>query len=361
MQIGVVGCGYWGSKHVRVLQQMADIERVSVIDPREERRKALLGSFPSLGSFSGLKSARHDLDAVVIATPPSTHLELALEALSYGKHVLIEKPMTNTVAGAHRLIEEADAAGLTLMVGHTFEYNAAVWKLGETIKSGELGSLYYIDTARLNLGLYQTDVNAVWDLAPHDISIINYLLGRPPDVVQAWASSHAHAYLEDVAYLRLQYLDLDVTAQVHVSWLDPCKVRRVTVVGSQKMAVYNDLADAERVRIYDKGVVPAPAHAEYHDVPMTYRYGGIVSPFIALQEPLSIQDQHFVECVRSGKRPWTDGESGLAVVQVLEAATLSLSEGRPVALGGLAGGNGSGPVPAASRPRELGPRSWHDL
>jgi len=335
MRIGVIGCGYWGSKHVRVLQQTTDVDYVAVIDPREDRRTALLRSFPALGSFAAFEAAARHVDAVVIATPPSSHVDLALQALRAGKHVLIEKPMATSVVGARQVTHEAEAAGLTLMVGHTFEYNAAVWRLREAITSGELGSLYYIDTARLNLGLYQTDVNVIWDLAPHDLSIVNYLLGRPPDMVQAWASSYAHAYLKDVAYLRLQYRDMGTTAQIHVSWLDPCKVRRVTAVGSQKMAVYNDLADDERIRIYDKGVVAAEGDLEPYEMPMSYRYGGITSPYIALQEPLNVQDRHFVECIQSCKQPLTNGENGLRVVQMLEAADLSVKTERQVALESL--------------------------
>jgi predicted dehydrogenase len=340
MRIGVVGCGYWGSKHVRVLQQLSDVEQVVIIDPQEERRRALLKSFPSLRALNDLSSAIDDVDALVIATPPSSHFELALQALEAGKHVLIEKPMTTDTASARRLIDEAEAASLVLMVGHTFEYNAAVWKLREVIKSGELGSVYYVDTARLNLGVYQNDINVIWDLAPHDISIINYLLDSTPAAVQVWGSSHAHTYLEDVAYMRLQYPDHGITAQIHVSWLDPCKVRRVTVVGSRKMAVYNDLADAERVRIYDKGVEAAGDGEPFHDLPMSYRHGGIFSPFIALQEPLSIQDEHFVDCILHGRPPLTDGNDGLAVVQVLEAAELSLRHGIRVPLQAVRSWNG---------------------
>lgn len=331
MRIGVLGCGYWGSKHIRLLQQMSDVDHVVVVDPREERLRTLRRSFPALQSFRDLDAALDHVDAVVVATPPSTHVGLASRALAAGKHVLIEKPMATSTASGRRLIEEAEAASLTLMVGHTFEYNAAVWKLREVIECGDLGNVYYIDTARLNLGLYQSDINVVWDLAPHDISIINHVLGCTPTTIQAWGSSHAHAYLEDVAYLRLRYAEVGITAQIHVSWLDPCKVRRVTVVGSRKMAVYNDLADQERLRIYDKGVVKAAQQEEFCP-PLSYRYGGIYSPFIALQEPLGIQDQHFLDCIRTGRRPHTDGENGLAVVQILEAATLSLRRGRPVSL-----------------------------
>jgi predicted dehydrogenase len=330
MRVGVVGCGYWGSKHVRVLQQLANVSHVAIIDTKVERLQLLLRSFPALRAFHDLMSALPYVDAVIVATPPRTHMPLGLEALHAGKHVLIEKPMTTDTASAQRLIEEAKAASLTLMVGHTFEYNPAVLKLREIMQSGELGRVYYIDTARLNLGIYQPDINVIWDLAPHDISIINYLLGSHPTVVQAWGSPHAHTFLEDVAYLRLHYTDARVTAQIHVSWLDPCKVRRVTVVGSKKMAVYNDVADQERLRIYDKGVEAAEQQGDFHGPNISYRYGDIFSPFIAMHEPLAVQDEHFLECVRLGERPNSDGENGLAVVKVLQAAALSLRHDMPV-------------------------------
>jgi predicted dehydrogenase len=221
-----------------------------------------------------------------------------------------------------------DAAAV-LMVGHTFEYNAAVWKLRELVETGELGSIYYLDSARLNLGLYQSDVNVVWDLAPHDVSIFNHVLGSRPAVVQAWGSRHVHRDLEDVAHIRLLYLDPAVTATIHVSWLDPCKVRRVTVVGSRKMAVYNDLATEERVRIFDKGLM-VPTEGALQEVPMSYRYGDIRSPFLAFEEPLNLQDKEFVRAVLTGSRPRTDGANGLDVVRALEAAQISLREGRAV-------------------------------
>lgn len=330
MRVGVVGCGYWGAKHVRVLQSLAGVEQVVLIDPRETARATLGKAFPTLGSFAHLDDALAHVDALVIATPPSSHATLGLRALHAGKHVLIEKPLAVNVKDAQALVEAAEATGMTLMVGHTFEYNAAVWQLREIVASGELGDIHYIDSARLNLGIYQQDVNVVWDLAPHDVSILNYVLQSMPQRVHAWGGSHAHSLSEDVAYLRLEYKEVDVTAQVHVSWLDPCKVRRVTVVGSKKMAVYNDLTTEERIRIYDKGVAPVAKGAALTDPPMSYRYGSIVSPFIEFEEPLRIEDQHFVECVLEGKRPRTDGVNGLAVVEVLEAATTALREGCPV-------------------------------
>jgi predicted dehydrogenase len=220
------------------------------------------------------------------------------------------------------------------MAGHTFEYNSAVHELKKQLDDGQLGRIHYIDTARLNLGLYQSDVNVVWDLAPHDISIINYVLGSEPSSVQAVGSRHAHASLEDVAYINLQYASVEASAHVHVSWLDPCKVRRVTLVGSQRMAVYNDLVDEGRVKVYDKGVAePPPAQV---GPAMTYRYGGMYSPYIPAKEPLVAEMEHFLHCIETGEEPVSGGASGLGVVRVLEAAEHSLHTGMPVELEPLA-------------------------
>lgn len=335
MRVGVVGCGYWGSKHVRVLSGMPEVDQVVIIDPRSDRRRSLQASFPSSPAVDTLERALPDVDAVVVATPPETHANLALTAIRAGKHVMVEKPLATTTLDGRRMQAEAHAAGVTLMTGHTFEYNPAVLKLRQVIDSGELGDLYYLDTARLNLGIYQSRVNVAWDLAPHDISIANFLLGSAPTEVQAWGSSHAHRYLEDVAYLRLNYAERGVTAHIHVSWLDPCKVRRVTAVGSRKMAVYNDLAGDERLRIYDKGVEEralAEAGGEMHHFPISYRQGGMHAPFIDLAEPLRAEDEHFIYCCTTGRTPRSDGHSGIAVVGVLEAADVSLRESRAVRL-----------------------------
>lgn len=330
MRIGVVGCGYWGSKHLRVLHGVPEVQSVVAIDSESDRLESLSRVFAGLPGFANLDDALDQVDALIIATPPSTHVPLALKAIHAGKSVLIEKPLATSTSDARLLIKEAEENDVTLMVGHTFEYNAAVTKLRELVSTDVLGAVYYIDTARLNMGLYQSDVNVIWDLAPHDLSIINYILGSQPVSVEAWGAPHAHPFLEDVAYLRLHYPN--VTANVHVSWLDPCKVRRVTVVGSRQMAVYNDLAAEERVRVYDKGVVNTQDPETLQELPMTYRYGDIRSPYISFEEPLGVQDHHFVTCVRDGERPRTDGENGLAVVRALEAAEVSLREGRPVFL-----------------------------
>jgi predicted dehydrogenase len=283
-----------------------------------------------IAAYADLDDALPHVDAVVIATPPATHAPLGLKAIAAGKHVLIEKPMATTTDAARSLVEAAEANGVVLMPGHTFEHNAAVHKLRDLVRKGHLGRLFYLDCARLNLGLYQTDVNVILDLAPHDISIANFVLGSRPTTVTAWGSRHVHPELEDVAYLRLDYADLGVRANIHVSWLDPNKVRRITAVGSKKMVVYNDMADGERIRVYDKSAVPPDSDGPMSGV--AYHLGDVVSPFVAFAEPLAVQDQHFVDCITSNSPPSVDGSSGVAVVQVLECAQISLREGRPVAL-----------------------------
>lgn len=333
MKVAVIGCGYWGSKHVRVLHGIPEVTEVVAIDQIEDRLLSLKRGFPHLATYSSLEAALDHIDAAIIATPPRTHDSLAMAVMSAGKSVLVEKPLAIRTVDARRMMREAAARDVVLMVGHTFEYNAAVWKLRELVQQGELGRVYYLDSARLNLGLYQSDVNVVWDLAPHDVSIFNYVLGAVPESVQAWGSRHGHSSLEDVAYLRLLYRDPDVTANIHVSWLDPSKVRRTTVVGSSKMAVYNDLAVDERIRVFDKGLVAPPSDGEnLQDLPMSYRYGEIRAPYVTFEEPLSVQDREFVSCVLNGVQPSTDGNNGLSVVRVLECAERSLPTGRPVRL-----------------------------
>jgi predicted dehydrogenase len=332
LRVGVAGCGYWGSKHVRALRALDSVESVTVIDPSPDRYLALERHFPGLGRAAELSEALPDIDAVVIATPPSTHVRLALEAIAAGKHVLVEKPLATTAADARAMVEAARARGVVLMVGHTFEFHSAVWSLREMVRDGRLGQLYYLHTARLNLGLYQHDVNVIFDLAPHDISILNYVLGGQPSAVECWASRHAHRRLEDVAYLRLYYEDPDVVANVHVSWLDPCKVRRVTMVGSEKMVVFDDLAADERVRVHDKGVAQTHADGDLTKAPMSYRYGDVVAPYLVVNEPLALEDEHFADCALLGLQPTTDGQNGLDVVEVLEAAQLSSEARRTVHL-----------------------------
>jgi predicted dehydrogenase len=333
LRVGVVGCGYWGSKHIRVLHTLESVAEVAVIDPDPDRAVQLIRNYPTLASYPDLDHALPHVDAVIIATPPSSHKPLALKAIAAGVHVMVEKPLATTAADAREMVAAAKAKGVVLMVGHTFEYHSAVWQLRDMVSNADLGQLYYLDTARLNLGLYQNDCNVLWDLAPHDVSILNFVLGAKPVSVNCWTSRHANSRLEDVGHLRLKYENPDVTANVHVSWLDPNKVRRVTMVGSEKMVIFDDLATEERIKVHDKGVTEAPqAGQDLTQPPMSYRYGDVVSPFLVVNEPLMIEDQHFTDCVISGMTPVTDGENGLAVVEVIEAAQLSAIEGREVYL-----------------------------
>jgi predicted dehydrogenase len=320
LTVGVLGYGYWGSKHVRVLNGIPDVD-VVVIENHIDRLAAAGAAFPGLTCVADLDKALEFVDAIVIATAASSHAAMARRCLEAGVHVMVEKPLTTCALEARGLIKLAEERGLVLMVGHTFEYNAAVHVLRDLVQSGELGTIRYIDTARLNLGLYQADVNVMWDLAPHDISIVNYLLGSAPTHVSAWARSHVPTQVEDVAYLQLEYAEPDTRAYVHVSWLDPKKVRRVTVVGSEKMAVYNDVDPNEPIRIYDMGV--DESQSLNPDRPVSYRVGDILSPRVSGPEPLLVEDEHFVDCVRRGLVPRSDGRSGLAVVAAIEAAERS--------------------------------------
>ena len=330
LRLGVVGVGYWGIKHIRALEKVEGVSSVVAIDQRLAGRPD--GSLASLGvaQYGDLEAALPAVDALVIATPPSTHAVLGLQAIAAGKHVLIEKPLATSSGEARRLIEAADAAGVVLMSGHTFEHNAAVQKLRDLVRGRDLGQLYYLDCARLNLGLYRDDVGVIADLAPHDISIANYVLGSRPTTVTAWGSRFVGIDHEDVAFLRLDYADVGVRASIQVSWLSPVKVRRITAVGSQRMAVYDDLAEDERIRIYDKAAVPAARPSGEQS--MTYHTGDTVLPHVEFAEPLAVQDQEFVSCIMAGRAPAADGNSGLSVVQVLDAAQLSLREQRPVSI-----------------------------
>lgn len=326
MRVCLVGGGYWGQKHLRVLLGLAGVDKVVLADPRPEVRSAMLRLYAgtALTVTNQIEQVVEEVDAAVLATPPRTHARLANTFLSAGRHVLVEKPMAVSTAEAQAMLQAAQAHDVTLMVGHTFEYSPPVLALRDLVATGALGRIYYADTSRLSLGLYQHDVNVLWDLAPHDISILNHVLGARPTCVQAWGERHANPRLEDVAHVRLEYETLGVVAQVNVSWLSPRKVREMTVVGSEQMVVYDDLASEDRIRVYDRGVRP-PGELDSADVPVVYRYGQIVAPYLSAEEPLRAQDEHFIECARSGQRPRSDGRSGLAVVEVLEAAIRSLA------------------------------------
>jgi predicted dehydrogenase len=330
IRVGVVGYGYWGSKHVRVLASMPEVE-LYVIDAEESRLLEATAAYPVAGAATRLEDVLEVLDAVLIATPPASHAPLGLQVIEAGKHCFIEKPLSVSVADAESLVCAAEHQDVRLMVGHTFEYNAAVWKLKELVDSDALGEVLYIDAARLNLGLYQPDCNVVWDLAPHDLSIITYLLDEMPSSVAVWADRNVGDNHVDVAHLRLEFDRSQAVAHVHVSWLDPRKVRRVTVAGNEKIAVYNDVSE-ERVRVYDSGVDVADAVDRPDRSPFSYRNGDIVSPEISFPEPLFVQDKHFLDCVRTGAVPRTDGQRGLDIVRILEAADRALASGHPASV-----------------------------
>jgi predicted dehydrogenase len=254
-----------------------------------------------------------DVDGVVLATPVRTHYHLAKEALLCGKHVLVEKPLTTSVAEAEELITVAQQQQRVLMVGHTFEYNPAVNELRKLVQSGDLGKIYCVEAERVNLGLFRSDINVIWDLAPHDISILLYLFGQEPEQINVQAHAHLQSHIHDIAHLDLKFMD-GMTAHIHVSWLHPCKIRRVTVIGDKKMAVYDDTNQAEMLKVYNKG---ADVHA---DPVVSYRYGAITIPYIDWIEPLRLECEDFTNAIRTGAQPRAHGDVGLAVVRVLAAA-----------------------------------------
>ncbi|HUZ00243.1 MAG TPA: Gfo/Idh/MocA family oxidoreductase [Thermomicrobiaceae bacterium] len=325
-RLAVVGCGYWGSKHIRVAAECATVEMALAVDSRIERLEYVRSMYPGVATSPSLAVALDDerIDGIVLATPISTHYDLARAALLAGKHVLVEKPLATTEDEARDLLDLADRQDRVLMVGHTFEYHPAVAYLRDLVASGELGDIHYVDSVRLNLGLFQRDANVLWDLAPHDLSIIFFILGRQPRTISAWGHSHIVPDIEDVAFANLTFGD-GISAHLHVSWLDPCKVRRVTVAGSRAMAVFDDVALTEKVRIYDKRFSFAPTGDRYADFQAGYHYGNVVIPPISTAEPLALECADFAQAIATGRGVRADGSSGLRVVAALEAASRSLA------------------------------------
>jgi len=325
LDIAVIGCGYWGPNLLRNFIGLPEVGMVAAADLKWKQLDRIKGLYPQVEVTDDYRTLFDmELDAVAIATPPATHYQIARDCLENNLHTFVEKPITLCSQDAEELIELAREKQLTLMVGHTFEYNPAVRKVKEIISSGELGQIYYIKTDRASLGLFQPDLNVIWDLAPHDLSILLYLLDQPPLNVQAIGDYRIFPKMHDIAYMHLEFQD-KVTAHLHLSWLDPCKVRRITIVGSQKMLVYDDVESQEKIRIYDKGVEELSYAETYGDFVCNYRNGDVVIPHIKFTEPLRIECQHFVDCILDeSKTPISCGEQGLAVVQILEAAQQSL-------------------------------------
>lgn len=337
LKMGAIGAGYWGPNLIRNLVEIPTCELRVIADLSQPRLDAMTARYPEVETTTDYRYLFElGLDAVVISTPPDTHHRIAKDCLEHGLHVLVEKPITTSSADARDLIEVAERNDRVLMVGHTFVYNAAVQALKQLITDGTLGEIHYIDAVRVGLGLYHPTVNVIWDLAPHDVSILLYLLDATPVVVSAEAAACVQPTVEDVAYLNMTFPS-GLLTHVRVSWLDPSKIRRITVVGSEKMVTYDDVEPNEKIKIYDKGVEALKPSESFGEFQFNYRYGDIVAPFVEFQEPLRVEAEHFIDCVRDGTRPLTDGHAGLRVVTVIEALQQSLlDDRRPITLNGAA-------------------------
>jgi len=334
--VAVLGAGYWGPNLVRNFLTLGAYEAVIVSDLNARRVERVCRRFPGVEGLTDPVEVfkRKDVEAVLVATPVDTHYELAKAALEAGKHVLVEKPMTRTSAQARELVDLAESRGLTLMVDHVFVFSGPVEKIHEIVSRGGVGDVYYLDSVRVNLGLFREDVNVVWDLAPHDLSIAMRLLGRGPQSIRAFGRRHAGHSMVDVAYIHADYGE-GVTATFHVNWLSPTKIRRMVVAGSQRMILWDDLDVAEKVRVYDKGVELFEVDEEERTrLKVGYRTGDVWMPRIENAEPLAKLARHFVECSRKGAKPLASGLDGLRVVLALEACDLSIENDRPVVIEG---------------------------
>jgi predicted dehydrogenase len=325
--IGLIGYGYWGPNLARNFSDVANAQLTACCDLRQDRLDLLGQKYPKvqLSTSTADVIGNPKVDAVVIATPVSTHFRLAREALMAGKHVLIEKPMATSISEADELNMLAREKGLTLMVDHTFVYTGAVRKIKEIIDQGEMGEIYYFDSVRVNLGLFQHDSNVVWDLAPHDLSIMDYLIGRAPSAISAFGASHLGQGIENIAYLNLKFDD-NLIAHIHINWLAPVKLRKTLISGTRKMIVYDDMETSEKVKVYDSGVSITEAPENIHHTLVQYRTGDMYAPKLDQREALSLECEHFIEAVVSGIDPATGGHAGRRIVAMLEAAQESLSE-----------------------------------
>ncbi len=329
LKCGVIGCGYWGPKLARNIHELPDVDLAWVSDLRQDRLDHLKSLYPETRTTMDYRDIlESDVDGVIVATPVNSHRRLALEALQAGKHVLVEKPLAADVGEAEDIVEEGIKQSRKVMVGHTFEYNPAVQAVRDIIASGALGEIYYINGTRVNLGLFHPDINVVWDLAPHDVSILRYVLGLDPDEASARGGVYVQKEkrIHDVAYLSF-FFPNGVLADVRVSWLDPCKIRSYTVVGSKKMLVYDDVEPKDKVLLFDKGVDLPPHSDTVEEFEISYRNGEPESYAFTWEEPLKAECSHFVECIRNDEEPRSNGEVGLRVVKVLAAAQRSLLNG----------------------------------
>jgi predicted dehydrogenase len=325
--IGVVGYGYWGPNLVRCFSESGGAAVEAVCDLNPNRLAAVQKRYPGIRTAGSADDLIADprIDAIVIATPVATHAALAMKALAAGKHVLVEKPMTSSAESSERLIEEAARRNLVLMVDHTFVYTSAVRKIRELIADGQLGEIYYYDSVRVNLGLFQHDVDVIWDLAVHDIAIMDYVLPLRPVAVSACGLSHVVGRAENIAYLTV-FCEDNLIAHINVNWLAPVKLRRTMIGGSRKMIVYDDLEPSEKVKVYDKGIAVSPDGEGITQMMISYRAGDVWIPHLDITEALKREAAEFVESVEQGRAPLTDGLAGLRTVRILEMATRSMKE-----------------------------------
>jgi predicted dehydrogenase len=332
--IGVIGYGYWGPNLVRNFMNVEGARVVGVADLSPKRRTAVETSYPSVKAVESVAEllAMPGLDAVCVATPVSTHFDIAMQALAAGKHVLVEKPITPSAAEAEKLIEEAAKRKLTLMVDHTFVYTSVVRKIKELVHGGDLGKLFYYDSVRVNLGLFQHDVNVLWDLAVHDLSIMDFVLGKAPTMIAATGVASVPTQPESLAYLTCFFED-NLIAHFHVNWLSPIKIRKTLIGGAKKMIEWDDMELSEKLRVYDKGITVDNNPEGVYQLKVGYRAGDMLAPYIPNVEALTVEARHFVECCKTGTKPITDGECGLRVVKILEAASKSVAaHGQPIKL-----------------------------
>jgi predicted dehydrogenase len=334
IRVGVVGYGYWGPNLVRNFAEAEETQIVGVSDLRPHRLALAQKRYPAIQTTEDYKQllANPSVDAIAISTPISTHFPLAMQALKAGKHVLLEKPMASSSAEAETLIEEADRRKLVLMVDHSFVYAGAVRKIGDIVRSGAVGDLLYYDSTRINLGLFQHDADVIWDLAVHDFAIIQHLLPGNPCAVTATGVSHVSGRMENIAYITVFY-ENNLIAHINVNWLSPVKVRRVIIGGSKQMVIYDDTEASEKVKIYDSGITVSTNPDDVYKLLIGYRNGDMHSPRTDTTEALAVEVRHFADCIANGTRPITDGQAGLDVIRLLEAASFSMkARGRLVPL-----------------------------
>jgi predicted dehydrogenase len=334
VNIGVVGCGYWGPNLVRNFRSLPECRLRTMCDISEDRLQHLRSLYPEVQGHTSYDHLLNgdNLDAIAVATAPRLHYPMAKASLQAGKHTLVEKPLACSSAECEELIAIAQKQGLVLMVGHTFLYSAAVRKIKEIVDSGEIGDIRYISARRLNLGLFQKDINVTWDLAPHDISIILHIMQEKPQSINCRGTAHITPGIEDVTSMSLHFAK-ERSAIIHSSWLDPRKVRDMTIVGSKQMIVYDDVAPQEKIKIYDCRVERPPHYDTFAEFHYAYHYGNMCSPYIKQDEPLKTECQHFLDCISQGTTPLTAGTAGLEVVRILEASSESLKKnGAPIDL-----------------------------